>query len=65
MQVDDALAEPGFLGDGGDRGIGEAAVGDAADGGLDQLLAAFCRGAVRRFWTHRELAFRISQNIRA
>jgi hypothetical protein len=44
MEVDDALAEARFLGNRGDRRVGEAAVGDAADGGQDELLAALFRG---------------------
>ena len=59
MQVDDALAESRLLGDRRDRGIGEAAVGDAADRGLDQLFAALFRGRRTALGDHRELAFRI------
>ncbi len=49
---------PGFLRDGRDRRVGEAAVGDAADGGLDQLLAAFLRGRRAALRDDRELTFR-------
>ena len=62
MQVDDALAEARFLGHGGDRRVGEAAVGDAADRGLDELLAALFgrrRAALR---DDRELTFRAHKN---
>ena len=62
MQVDDALAKARFLGDRRDRGIGEAAVGDAADRGLDQLLAALFRGRRPALRDHRELAFRAHKN---
>ena len=40
MQVDDALAQARLLRDRGNGGLRQAAVGDAADGGLDELLAA-------------------------
>ncbi len=49
---------PGFLGHRGDRRIREAAVGDAADGGQDQLLAALLGGRRAALRDDRELAFR-------
>ena len=58
MQVDDALGKARFLGDGCDRGIHQAPVGDAADGGQDQLLAALFRGRGTAIPKHRELSFR-------
>jgi hypothetical protein len=58
MQVDDALAEAGLLGHGRDRRVREAAVGDAPDGGQDQLLAALFRGCGTAFPQHRQLSFR-------
>ena len=63
MQVDDALAEARLLRDGRDRRIGEAAVGDAADRGLDELLAAFFRGRRTAPRHDRELAFRVQLNV--
>jgi hypothetical protein len=44
MQIDDALAEVRLAGDGRDGRVGEAVLGDAADRGLDELLAALFRG---------------------
>jgi hypothetical protein len=43
MQVDDALAEARLLRDGRDGRVSEAVMGDAADRGLDELLAPFFR----------------------
>jgi len=50
VQVDDALAEARLLGNSRNRRIGEPAVGDRADRGQDQLLAALFgrRGAPAR-----------------
>jgi hypothetical protein len=44
MQVDDALAEARLVGDGRDGRVGEAVLGDAADRGLYELLAALFGG---------------------
>src|SRR5688572_214930 len=58
MQVHDALAEARFLGHRGDRRVRESAVGDAADGGLYQLLAALLGGRRPAPREDRELTFR-------
>src|SRR5688572_3188660 len=58
MQVHDALAEARFLGHRGDRRVREAAVGDAADGGLNQLLATLLGGRRPAPRDDRELTFR-------
>jgi hypothetical protein len=59
MQVDDALAETRFLSDGRDGRVGEPVLGDAADGGLDELLAALFRRRRTPARQRRQLPFRV------
>jgi hypothetical protein len=57
MQVDDALAQAGFVGDGRDGRVGEAVLGDAADGGLDELFATLFGGRRASARQRRQLPF--------
>jgi hypothetical protein len=62
MQVDDALAEAGFVGDGRDGRVGEAVLGDATDCCLDELFAALFRGRRAAARKRGQLPFGVQDN---